>query len=147
MRRSLDEKRVERALLARLRGLGCYAAHIDCGVDGFTDLVVGFAGAVVLVEVKDTGRGLKVKDLFEDTQPVFYEAWCKTGGFVYVVIGGGDKASLWKIKKPFLYRIDKPGLLISDVAILEAQGSLNMIAQMIRPEPPLLAKIIPTMKV
>lgn len=131
-RRSLNEKRTERALIARLRGLGCYAAHVDCGIDGFPDTIVGLGGAVVLVEVKDAGRGLKVKNLFEDTQPVFYHEWCATGGVVYVILGGGeDVSSLWKVTKSFAHRLGEKDLCISDIATLEARGSLRAIAEKI----------------
>lgn len=62
------------AIVAALRAIGCSVAITSAAGDGFPDLVVGFNGLNLLVEVKDGDRPPCERRLTKD-QVVFHATW------------------------------------------------------------------------
>lgn len=67
------------AIVSALRAAGCVVRFIDCpvGVGGIPDVLVGFRGRTVLLELKVKGGRLNPK------QKAFHEGW--NGGPLHVV--------------------------------------------------------------
>lgn len=67
------------AIVSALRAAGCVVRYIDCpvGVGGLPDVLVGFGGRTVLLELKVKGGRLNPK------QKAFHGTW--NGGPLHVV--------------------------------------------------------------
>lgn len=67
------------AIVSALRAAGCVVRYMDCpvGVGGLPDVLVGFGGRTVLMELKVKGGRLNPK------QKAFHETW--NGGPLFVV--------------------------------------------------------------
>ena len=76
------EKPAEKKLLKALRDEGFWAEHIDCGVDGFPDILAAKDDIAIFIEVKDGDRGKKLKSILEPTQPIQFRALQAAGNTV-----------------------------------------------------------------
>ena len=77
-------------IVTALRGIGASVLDIHDLGHGAPDLVVGFRGTNLLVEVKDGRKPPSQKKLTPDEQ-TFFDAW---RGAVYIVYGSTDAIEL-----------------------------------------------------
>ena len=112
------EKPAETRLITELRRVGFAADHMDCDVSGFPDILAAMNNVVVPIEVKDGARGGRIKDLFESTQPAFYERWRRAGNSVYIAVAFGDAYFIYDGKKALRLKLMDPNALVSSLPLL-----------------------------
>jgi hypothetical protein len=95
MAKKRNEKVSERAILHELQRRGWWAAHMDCGVDGFTDVLGLKYDRALLLEVKDAARSMKLDDLLESSQPIFFKKMEEVRTNAFIVIGDGKEFSVY----------------------------------------------------
>lgn len=76
----------QQEIIERFRGWGATVKSTHMVGNGFPDLVVGFQGVNLLVEVKDGSKPPSRRKLTKDQQE-FHKAW---GGKIYVVATKGE---------------------------------------------------------
>ncbi len=65
------------------RDNGCVVAVTSSAHDGFTDIVIGYGGLTVLVEIKDGNKPSSQRKLTKKQKP-FHENWIDTGAITVV---------------------------------------------------------------
>jgi Holliday junction resolvase len=92
MRRAAKRDDNEGEIVAALRKAGAVVRIITQG-DGLPDLLVGYQGRTILMEVKDGAKVPSQRRLTVDEQK-FFDAW--TGGELYKVESVGEALAILK---------------------------------------------------
>lgn len=130
----MTEKDCEKSLLAALRLQGFYAAHIDCGVDGFPDIFAARNDHALLLEVKLAPSGERAWDMFEPSQPVFAHSLAKAGFTQVYLCRFSQKAGQWfvhEMSTALGSMLNGPDIQCGDIHVLES-GDVSRVANFFR---------------
>lgn len=128
MAKTRNEKRSERAVIHELEKRGWWAAHMDCGVDGFTDVLALQYDIALLLEIKDAARSMKLYDLLESSQPIFFKKMEGAKCNPFIVIGDGKSFAVYHAAPAFYALMEDENATIDDVPIA-ASGSVQDIVE------------------
>lgn len=120
MAKTRNEKKSERAILHELQRRDWWAAHMDCGVDGFTDVLGLRYDTALLLEVKDSARSMKLADLLESSQPIFFRKMESAKCNPFIVIGDGKWFSVYHAAPAFYALMENEDTSIEDLPIAAA---------------------------
>lgn len=81
MRRAAKIDKSQTAIVAALRDVGAFVQSLGAVGDGCPDLLVGYAGRTILMEVKEP----HVKGRLRPSQTDWHAAWMPCGGALFVV--------------------------------------------------------------
>jgi hypothetical protein len=90
-------------IVAEFRGLGASVAHTHMVGDGFADVVVGFRGINVLVEIKDSKKPPSARKL-TPAEAKFHDEW---RGAIVIIDHPGQCAALLEDMGNKVYPIER----------------------------------------
>jgi len=124
------ERHGELGLIRALAKTGLHAAHIDCTIDGFPDLIV-FGKRILLIEMKACKASEKISMVMESSQSVFINM-IGASGFRDTILCVYDAGLYTMYSTSFILRESMENMKIEDMglytncehpAICKEQGS------------------------
>lgn len=123
------EKEAERVLIAEINKSGYYAAHVDCTIDGFPDIVMFGRFGSRLIEMKYGPVSTSLGKAFEPTQPVHQKRLENAGYYeFYTCLWDGRMYRLYDFKGLLKMLISaKEAIRFKDFAPIASGGPERII--------------------
>jgi len=109
------ERHGELELIRALARIGLYAAHIDCTIDGFPDLIV-FGKRILLIEMKACKASEKISRAMESSQSVFINT-IGASGFRDTILCVYDAGLYTMYSTSFILRESMEDMKIEDMGL------------------------------
>jgi hypothetical protein len=111
-----NENKSERAIIFELQKRGWWAAHMDCGVVGFTNVLALHYDQALLLEIRDACEDMKLKDFLGGNKPLFFRKMEETKNIPFIIVGDGENFSLFSVPLAF-YELMEENATINDLPI------------------------------
>jgi hypothetical protein len=125
-----NENKSERAIIFELQKRGWWAAHMDCGVGGFTNVLALHYDQALLLEVRDASENMKLKDFLGGSQPLFLKKMEEAKNNPFIIVGDGNNFSLFSATLVFYEFMEEEDAIINDLPIT-CSGNVGEVVEFI----------------